>query len=99
MDHGRWHTIASPDPGNAGSYLYGVLDNRAGTLQPASPVPRRAPATSGARSKNIPHPAPLTRAVAWTLSGPAEPACRGLNETAPYAISPESSCGFNVNLA
>jgi hypothetical protein len=28
---GRWLTIASPDPGNAGNYLYGVLDNSAGT--------------------------------------------------------------------
>lgn len=29
--HGQWRTVASPDPGNAGNYLYGVLDNRAWT--------------------------------------------------------------------
>ena len=28
---GRWHAVASPDPGNAGNFLYGVLDNRTGT--------------------------------------------------------------------
>jgi hypothetical protein len=61
MDHGRWHTIVSPDPGNAGSYLYGVLDNHAGTLQSASPG--SPPSTGHIRRAQQKHPA----------SGPADP--------------------------
>ena len=29
---GKWHAVPSPDPGDMGNYLYGVLDTRSGPV-------------------------------------------------------------------